>query len=105
MIYLIAESNAGAEANPSGDQHAKVLRHGVQNRAHDKENRGSLDGDFAAKSLASNGSKEGSHNGCQVERRCEKLKELVVVFAVVVFFHVVLLGVNDREKLYQEVVH
>lgn len=103
--YLVPKSDTSTEADPSRDQDDEVVGGGAQNRPYDEENRRGLNRDFPSKLLASDGSHEGSDDGGEVKRGREELQKLVVVFAVVVLFCMVLLSIDFWEKLRQEVIH
>ena len=104
-IYLVTKSNSRTEKKPSKDEHGKVHGAGSENHASQKEQRRQLYGDFPAKSFTTFGCKQTANHRREVERRCEKLEELIIEFTVIIFSCMVLFYVYMWKKLLQKHIH
>ena len=104
-VDLVGESDADPEKDSADDEHAEICGSSVEDDATEEEEGRGLHRRFSPHLGAHLRRYEARDQCSEVQRRSEKLKVVVVEFAVVILFGSVLPDVYFREEFLQEIVH
>lgn len=87
---LICETNTETQYDPANNEDDKAICQRIQDCANNEENPSNQHSQLAAQLSCDRGGYHGGYQSCKVERGCEQLKVLIVIFAVVAFFPMLL---------------